>query len=165
MTPEPLHRGGFFALTPLLVFLGCYLTVSILAGDFYKMPISVAFVFASVYAVAVMRRLPFAERINHFSRGASDPNILLMIWIFVLAGAFAESARSMGAVDATVALTQHLLPGSLLPVGLFLADKISFGAIAQRVERAMGQVPVVQDPNLEEILAADKAAREAALGG
>ena len=50
-------------------------------------------------------------------------------------------------------------------VGLFLADKIPFGAIAQRVERAMGQVPVVQDPNLEEILAADKAAREAALGG
>ena len=52
MTPEPVHRGGFFALTPLLVFLACYLAVSILAGDFYKMPISVAFVFASVYAVA-----------------------------------------------------------------------------------------------------------------
>ena len=79
--------------------------VSLLAGDFYKMPISVAFIAASVYAVAVMRRMPFAERIGHFSRGASDPNIMLMIWIFVLAGAFAESARSMGAVDATVALT------------------------------------------------------------
>ena len=110
INPAPVRRGGFFALTPLLVFLGCYLVVSLLAGDFYKMPISVAFIAASVYAVAVMRRMPFAERIGHFSRGASDPNIMLMIWIFVLAGAFAESARSMGAVDATVALTLHLLP-------------------------------------------------------
>ncbi len=142
MTPEPVQRGGFFALTPLLVFLGCYLAVSILAGDFYKMPISVAFVFASVYAVAVMRRLPFAERINHFSRGASDPNILLMIWIFVLAGAFAESARSMGAVDATVALTQHLLPGSLLPAGLFLAACFVSFSIGTSVGTVVALVPV-----------------------
>lgn len=142
MTPEPVQRGGFFALTPLLVFLGCYLAVSILAGDFYKMPISVAFVFASVYAVAVMRRLPFAERINHFSRGASDPNILLMIWIFVLAGAFAESARSMGAVDATVALTQHLLPGSLLPASLFLAACFVSFSIGTSVGTVVALVPV-----------------------
>ena len=121
MTPTPVRRGGFLALTPLLVFLFSYLAVSLLAGDFYRMPISVAFIAASVYAVATMRRMPFAERIGHFSAGASDPNVLLMIWIFVLAGAFAESAKRMGAVDATVALTLHLLPGSLLPAGLFLA--------------------------------------------
>lgn len=142
INPAPVRRGGFFALTPLLVFLGCYLVVSLLAGDFYKMPISVAFIAASVYAVAVMRRMPFADRIGHFSRGASDPNILLMIWIFVLAGAFAESARSMGAVDATVALTLHLLPGSLLPAGLFLASCFVSFSIGTSVGTVVALVPV-----------------------
>ena len=142
MSAASNRHGGFFALTPLLVFLASYLLVSLLAGDFYKMPISVAFIAASVYAVAIMRRMPFSERITHFSRGASDPNVLLMIWIFVLAGAFAESARSMGAVDATVALTLHLLPGSLLPAGLFLAACFVSFSIGTSVGTVVALVPV-----------------------
>ena len=121
MTEKHARHGSLLALTPLLVFLATYLAASLITGDFYRMPISVAFLAAAVYAVATTRRLPFAERIEHFSAGAANGNILLMIWIFILAGAFAESARSMGAVDATVNLTLHLLPGSLLPAGLFLA--------------------------------------------
>ena len=78
---------------------------------------------------------------------------------FPCLGLALEAARTGGTATAV------LNGANEAAVGLFLADKISFGAIAQRVERAMGQVPVVQDPNLEEILAADKAAREAALGG
>lgn len=121
MTEKHARHGSLLALTPLLVFLATYLAASLITGDFYRMPISVAFLAAAVYAVATTRRLPFAERIEHFSAGAANGNILLMIWIFILAGAFAESARSMGAVDATVNLTLHLLPGSLLPAGFFLA--------------------------------------------
>ncbi len=142
MSPTSVRRGGFLALTPLLVFLVSYLSVSLLAGDFYKMPISVAFVAASVYAVALMRGMPFAERIGRFSSGASDPNVMLMIWIFVLAGAFAESARSMGAVDATVALTMHLLPGSLLPAGLFLAACFVSLSVGTSVGTVVALVPV-----------------------
>ena len=142
MSPTSVRRGGFLALTPLLVFLVSYLSVSLLAGDFYKMPISVAFVAASVYAVALMRGMPFAERIGRFSSGASDPNVMLMIWIFVLAGAFAESARNMGAVDATVALTMHLLPGSLLPAGLFLAACFVSLSVGTSVGTVVALVPV-----------------------
>ena len=142
-TPTPpVRRGGLFALTPLLVFLVSYLLVSLLAGDFYKMPISVAFIAASVYAVAIMRRMPFAERIGRFSRGASDANIMLMIWIFVLAGAFAESARSMGAVDATISLTLRLLPGNLLPAGLFLASCFVSFSIGTSVGTIVALAPV-----------------------
>lgn len=94
--PHGPHRGGLFALTPLLVFLASYLLVSLVAGDFYRMPVSVAFLAAAVYAVATTRDLPFARRIELFSTGASNGNVMLMIWIFILAGAFAESARSMG---------------------------------------------------------------------
>lgn len=142
MSEKQSCRGSFLALTPLLVFLACYLAVSLVAGDFYRMPISVAFIAASAYAVAITRRVPFAERISRFSAGAADPNVLLMIWIFVLAGAFAESARSMGAVDATVDLTLHLLPGRLLPAGLFLASCFISLSVGTSVGTIVALVPV-----------------------
>ena len=106
-------RWGWFGLSPLIVFLSVYLLTSICAGDFYKMPITVAFTVASIYAVAITRGIKLEERIRQYSRGASDPNILLMIWIFVLAGAFATGAKSMGAIDATVNLI--LTPPLLAP--------------------------------------------------
>ena len=136
------RRGGFLALTPLLVFLASYLLVSLLTGDFYRMPLPVAFLAASVYAVAITRGIPFAARIEHFSAGAANSNVMLMIWIFVLAGAFAESARSMGAVDATVNLTLRLLPDGLLPAGLFLAACFVSLSIGTSVGTIVALAPV-----------------------
>ena len=114
-------EGRFLALTPLLVFLGLYLVTSLVVGDFYKMPIAVAFVVASVYAACLLRGKSIQERVEIFSAGAADQNILQMIWIFILAGAFAASAEAMGAIDATVNLTLRLLPAEYLTAGLFLA--------------------------------------------
>lgn len=115
--PQP----SLWALLPLFIFLGIYLVVSILVNDFYKVPITVAFLISSMVAIAMTRRIPLNERISHFSAGAADKNILLMIWIFILAGAFAQSAKAMGAIDATVNLAFHILPGNLLLAGIFLA--------------------------------------------
>ena len=109
------------ALTPLLLFLVLYLVTSLVMGDFYKMPIAVAFVVASVYAATLLCGKSIQERVEIFSAGASDQNILQMIWIFILAGAFAASAEAMGAIDATVNLTLRLLPAEYLTAGLFLA--------------------------------------------
>lgn len=114
-------EGRFLALTPLLLFLVLYLVTSLVMGDFYKMPIAVAFVVASVYAACLLRGKSIQERVEIFSAGASDQNILQMIWIFILAGAFAASAEAMGAIDATVNLTLKLLPAEYLTAGLFLA--------------------------------------------
>lgn len=114
-------RHGLTALSPLMVFIGLYLVTSIVAGDFYKVPITVAFMAASVYAVIVSGGRPLRHRIDTFSKGASTPQMMLMIWIFVLAGAFANSAKAMGAIDATVDLTLALLPPQMLMAGLFLA--------------------------------------------
>ena len=114
-------RHGLTALSPLMVFIGLYLVTSIVAGDFYKVPITVAFMAASVYAVIVSGGRPLRHRIDTFSKGASTPQMMLMIWIFVLAGAFANSAKAMGAIDATVNLTLALLPPQMLMAGLFLA--------------------------------------------
>lgn len=116
-TPQP----SLIALLPLFIFLGVYLITSVIVNDFYKVPITVAFVLSSLTAIVMTVDLPLSERITHFSGGASDKNILLMIWIFILAGAFAQSAKAMGAIDATVNLTLHILPDNLLFAGVFLA--------------------------------------------
>ena len=104
-----------------MVFIVLYLVTSIIAGDFYKVPITVAFMVSSIYAIIVHGGRPLKERIDIFSRGAATGQMMLMIWIFILAGAFAHSAKMMGSIDATVNLTLSLLPPQMLLAGLFLA--------------------------------------------
>ena len=122
-----MNRKGIIALSPLAVFVVLYLVTSIIAGDFYKVPITVAFLLSSVFAVIVCggipqkSSMPIAERVSIFSRGASTGNMMLMLWIFVLAGAFANTAKVMGSIDATVNLTLSVLPGNMIFAGLFLA--------------------------------------------
>ena len=114
-------RRGLIALSPLMVFIAFYLVTSIIAGDFYKIPITVAFMVSSVYAIIISSGKPLMSRINIFSRGAATEQMMLMIWIFVLAGAFAHSAKMMGSIDATVNLTLSLLPPQMILAGMFLA--------------------------------------------
>ena len=114
-------KKGLMALSLLAVFITLYLVTSIAAGDFYKVPITVAFMTASIYAVVISGGIPLTKRIDTFSRGASTGQMMLMIWIFILAGAFANSAKAMGSIDATVNLTLALMPPQMLLAGLFLA--------------------------------------------
>lgn len=114
-------KKGLIALSPLAVFIVLYLVTSIIARDFYKVPITVAFMAASAYAVITSSGIPLRKRIDIFSQGAATGQMMLMIWIFVLAGAFAHSAKMMGAIDATVNLALTILPGNMLLAGLFLA--------------------------------------------
>ena len=114
-------KKGLIALSPLLVFIAFYLVTSIIAGDFYKIPITVAFMVSSIYAIIVSGGKPIMQRIDTYSRGAATEQMMLMIWIFVLAGAFAHSAKSMGSIDATVNLTLNILPPQMILAGLFLA--------------------------------------------
>ena len=115
------QEANAWALTPLLVFLFTYLVVSLLAGDFYKMPITVAFVISSVVAIAISKGRTLSDRIEQFCHGAANSNIMLMVLIFILAGAFAQTAKDMGAINAAVNLAMSVLPGNLLAAGIFLA--------------------------------------------
>ena len=110
-TINRLKMNGWLALSPLAVFLVTYLASSLVAHDFYKVPIASAFLIASVYAMLITKGA-VAERINIFSSGAGNKNVLLMIWIFVMAGAFATTAKAIGSVEATVNLTLTVLPGN-----------------------------------------------------
>ena len=104
-----------------MVFILLYLVTSIIAGDFYKVPITVAFMVSSIYAIAISGGQSLQRRLTVYSQGASSEQMMLMVWIFVLAGAFAASAKQMGAIDATVGATLSLLPPQMLLAGLFLA--------------------------------------------
>ncbi|MDR3119644.1 MAG: Na+/H+ antiporter NhaC family protein, partial [Mediterranea sp.] len=134
--------SGWWALSPLAVFLCLYLVTSILVNDFYKVPITVAFLISSCYAIAITRGLPLDKRIYQFSAGASDKNIMLMVWIFILAGAFAQSAKETGAIDATVNATLLLLPGNLLLAGIFIAACFISLAIGTSVGTIVALTPV-----------------------
>ena len=126
----------------MLVFMVVYLVGSILAGDFYKVPLTVAFLAASAYAVCITPKLKLKERIAIFSRGAGDENLMLMVWIFILAGAFAKAAGAMGAIDATVDLTLRLLPDTMLLPGLFLAACFISLSIGTSVGTVVALTPV-----------------------
>ena len=141
-TEDDRPMSGLLALSPLLVFLAVYLLSSIIAQDFYKVPISSAFLIASIYAVIISRGRTLEQRIAVFSEGAGNKNVLLMIWIFVLAGAFAATAKDIGAIDATVNLALRILPGKLLYAGLFLASCFISMSIGTSVGTIVALVPV-----------------------
>ena len=135
---------GLLALSPLLVFLLVYVLSSLFVGDFGRVPVSSVFLIAAIWAVATTPG-KLRERINCFSKGAGDRNILLMIWIFVLAGAFAGSAKDIGAIDATVAATLHLVPSKLIFCGLFLASCFISMSIGTSVGTIVALVPLATE--------------------
>lgn len=138
-------KRGLLALSPIVVLLVAYLAMSLASGDFYRVSISVAFVVAAAYAVAVLRGVSrsLQERVAIFSEGAADKNILYMIWIFILAGIFASTAKAMGAVDATVSLTMHFVPAQFLPAGIFIAACFVSLSIGTSVGTIVALTPVV----------------------
>ena len=135
--------NGWLALSPLLVFLCIYVITALIARDFYKVPVAAAFIIASAYALLITRGVEKTDdKIAIFSQGAGNKNVLLMIWIFVLAGAFAATAKDIGAIDATVNATLRILPGKLIYAGLFLAACFISMAIGTSVGTIVALVPI-----------------------
>ncbi|MBR6250030.1 MAG: Na+/H+ antiporter NhaC family protein [Bacteroidales bacterium] len=139
------EKGVFYrswlSLLPLALFLITYLGGSIAIGDFYKIPITIAFLVASAVALAVSKG-NFNKRIKIFSAGASDKNIMLMVWIYILAGIFASAAKATGAVDATVNFTLSLLPPNMILLALFLAAAFVSLSIGTSVGTVVALTPI-----------------------
>lgn len=133
---------GFLALSPLIVFVVLYLVLSIVAGNFSSVPLTVIFLMSSVYAVATSTKFSLKERIDIYGQGASTPNLLLMLWIYVLAGAFSQSAKGMGAIDTTVNLALNILPPSLILPGLFVTACFVSISIGTSVGTVVTLVPI-----------------------
>ena len=138
-------KKGLLALSPMIVFLLLYVVVSALIGDFYKIPISVALLVASMWAVVIYRGKPLKERIETFSKAAADSDIIYMIWIFVLAGAFASIAKEIGAVDATVNFTIGIFPPQYIVPTLFVAACLISFSIGTSVGTVVALTPLAAE--------------------
>jgi len=146
--PETIREARFSALIPFIVFMVFYLGLSLLAHDFYKVPMPVAFLVASAVSMLLNPREKFHNRVEVYVRGMGEPNIMLMCMIFILSGAFATVARGMGAVDAAIVIARRLIPANLMLIGIFLvscfislAIGTSCGTIAALTPIAAGLVP------------------------
>ncbi|MFL1471213.1 Na+/H+ antiporter NhaC family protein [Paraclostridium bifermentans] len=117
---KEVKRGNPLALLPLGVFLVLFVGSGIITGDFYKMPALVAFLIAGGIALLFNKKENLETKMNVFCKGAGDTNIILMVIIFLLAGAFSSVAKAMGGVDSTVNLSLSILPSNLLVAGLFI---------------------------------------------
>lgn len=136
------HKQGIIALSPLILFAVLYLAASVAMGDFYKMPITVAFMLTCIYAIAIHGKKTVKERIDIFCTGAGEKNIMLMLCIFVLAGAFANSAKQAGSIEATVNVTLSVMPDNMILAGLFIAACFISLAIGTSVGTIVALTPI-----------------------
>lgn len=135
-------RRGMMALSPLLFFLLFYLGSGILLRDFYAVSITVAFCLTAIYAMVLPDGLSLERRLETFARGAGDSNVLLMIWVFILAGIFSSVAQAIGAIDATVGLLLSLLPSRVMYAGLFVVSCFISFALGSSVGTIAALVPI-----------------------
>ncbi|MBP8038065.1 MAG: Na+/H+ antiporter NhaC family protein [Prevotella sp.] len=140
------NKKGLLALSPLFVLMAFIVMFTIYSVDKTdkepNLSLSVAFMISSIYAVIIFGGIPIKKRIDTFSKGAGASNLMLMLWIYVLAGAFATSAKSMGAIDATVNMALNFLPASLILPGLFLAACFISISIGTSVGTVVALVPI-----------------------
>ncbi|MCE6040363.1 Na+/H+ antiporter NhaC family protein [Staphylococcus epidermidis] len=117
---KEMKNGNAWALIPLLLFVLLFLGVGIISGDFTTMPLNVAITITVIVALLMNRKETFAKKVEIFTKGAGHSNIILMMLIFILAGAFSTTAEKMGGVSSTVNLGLSLIPQNLIIVGLFI---------------------------------------------
>lgn len=144
------NKKGLKALSPLFLLLALIAAVIVMSltdvsvdgKSVPVMPLTVAFLIASVYAIAISGGMPLTKRIDTYSRGAGASDLLLMLWIYVLAGAFAASAKAIGSIDATVNFALNVLPPNLILPGLFLAACFISISIGTSVGTVVALVPI-----------------------
>ena len=140
------NKKGLLALSPLFLLIVLIVTFTVYSVDSShqdtSLSLTVAFMISSIYAVAISGGMPVRKRVDTYSKGAGANNLMLMLWIYVLAGSFAASAKAMGAVDATVNLALSILPANMILPGLFLAACFISVSIGTSVGTVVALVPI-----------------------
>lgn len=123
------QKNRALALLPILVFLVIYIGVGVYyeyiqpqegVKGFYVMSVVVAFVVALAVALFQNRTISFDEKMKICASGLGDDNILIMIFIFLLAGAFSGVASASGCATDTANLLLSIVPGRLTVLGIFI---------------------------------------------
>ena len=140
------NKKGLLALSPLFLLIVLIVAFTVYSVDAShkdtNLSLTVAFMISSIYAIAISGGMPIKSRVDTYSKGAGANNLMLMLWIYVLAGSFAASAKAMGAVDATVNFALSILPASMILSGLFLAACFISVSIGTSVGTVVALVPI-----------------------
>ena len=141
------RKGNFLALLPFLIFIVIYLGAGLILQAqgvkmaFYQFP-SVTAMFIAVIAAFCMGRETLDEKFAIFARGAANENVLTMLMIYILAGAFSTVAKTMGGVEATVDLGLSVIPVQLLIAGTFVISAFLGTATGTSVGTITALVPI-----------------------
>ena len=141
------RKGNFLALLPFLIFIVIYLGAGLILQAqgvkmaFYQFP-SVTAMFIAVIAAFCMGRETLDEKFAIFARGAANENVLTMLMIYILAGAFSTVAKTMGGVEATVNLGLSVIPVQLLIAGTFVISAFLGTATGTSVGTITALVPI-----------------------
>ena len=139
---QTAYISGFLSISPMLFFFFLFIATFLITGDFYKISLSALFCISSIYAVFTLRHKSIAERIKIFSRGAGQENLMLMIWIFILAGEFAQTAKDIGAIDSVVKVALYFFPSQLILAGMFITSCFVSLSIGTSVGTVAALVPI-----------------------
>lgn len=129
-------------MSPILAMVVLLIVLSVYSGGVSNAPLLLIFVLTAIVAVLSVRGMKFSERVALFSQGAGNKDLLLMVWIFMLAGAFAASAKQMGAAGAMVDLTLQFLPARFALAGLFIAACLTSLCMGTSVGTIVALMPI-----------------------
>lgn len=143
-TKSPWALLPMFSFMALFIGSGLYYQAEGVEFAFYKISAPVAILPAIILAL-LLAKGTINQRIDQFIQGCSNPTIVTMLLIFLLAGGFASVAKAIGGVDAVVNLSLSAIPPSFVLPGLFImtafmatAMGTSMGSIAAVAPIAVG---------------------------
>lgn len=149
-----MNKGSIWALLPLILFVVIYFAGSFILGDFYALPVLVVFVLCLFVAFFQFPKKPFQEKLLNFALGAGNENILIMILIFLLAGAFGELSKNIGAISSTINFALTYIPPQFVISGLFLVSCFISTSLGTSVGTIVALAPIAVglDENISGIM-------------
>ena len=130
--------------SPILLFItifvgsGLYLAYSGAPNAFYQLsPITA--ILPAIMLGWILHKGSAQQKMHDFIEGVRNKNIITMVIIFLLAGAFAEITKSMGSVDSVINLALSIVPSRFLLVGLFLIAAF----ISTSIGTSMGTIAAI----------------------
>ena len=140
-------KGSFKGLMPLIIFVVLYVITGVVTGKFDSMPLLVGIIIATVISFVFSppegtEKLSFDQKVITFCKGGGEPTLIMMVVIFILAGAFQGVASEMGAVSSVTNLGLSILPGKMILPGIFVIGCILSFAMGTSMGTIIALMPV-----------------------
>ncbi len=145
--PDQKQPSSFMGLLPLIVFVFLYILSGVISGKFDSMPLLVGMIIAAIVGFCLpapngQKKLTLEERVAVFCKAGGDQGLIMMIVIFILAGAFQGVATKMHAVSSITNMCLSFLPQNLILPGIFLIAIILSFAMGTSMGTIAALMPV-----------------------